>query len=85
MADTIQFPDPHHPFAGIPQINPNQIIAQNTERIAIGLDMLVGLLSEKWDYELKEEKVNGNTVLRWRPRGAEAPESESKEPSDSQA
>lgn len=83
MADTIQFPDPNNPFMGIPKIDNTQLIAQNTERIAFEMDLLVGLFADYLGYELKEEKTNGNTVLRWRPIGAETPESESKEPSDS--
>ena len=86
MANQIQFPDmndPNNPFRTIPQMNPQMMIAQNTERIAIGLDMLVGILAEHWGYDLKEEKLNGNPVLRWRPRGTEETESESKEPSNS--
>lgn len=85
MADQIQFPDHLKGIPGMPQINPQMMIAQNTERIAVGLDLLVGILSEEWGYDLKEEKLNGNTVLRWRRRGAEAPESESEESPDSQA
>ena len=86
MAEILQMPDPNNHFAGIPQINPNMIIAQNTERIAIGLDMLVGILAEKWEMDLKEAKDDhGNTVLRWRPRNTEETESEGKESTDREA
>lgn len=82
----IQFPDPNNPFAGIPQVNPNMVIAQNTERIAIGLDMLVGILAEKWEMDLKEAKdEHGNTVLRWRPRGTETTEGKGQESPNSEA
>lgn len=85
MGDVLHIPDQKNPFMGIPPINPNNEIAQNTERIAIGLDMLVGLLSEHWGYELKEEKLNGNTVLRWRPINSKETEGETKESTDSEA
>lgn len=82
----LQMPDPKNPFAGIPQVNPQMVIAQNTERIAIGLDMLVGILAEKWEMDLKEAKdERGNTVLRWRPRGTQETDSEGKKPTDSEA
>ena len=82
----IQFPDPNNPFASIPQVNPNMVIAQNTERIAIGLDMLVGILAEKWEMDLKEAKdEHGNTVLRWRPRGTETTEGKGQESPNSEA
>jgi hypothetical protein len=84
MAD--QFLGMNDPFNVIPQMNSQMMIAQNTERIAVGLDMLVGLLSEVYEYDLKEVKdENGKSLLRWRPRGTEATESESEESSDSQA
>ena len=86
MAEMLQMPDPKNPFAGIPQVNPNMVIAQNTERIAIGLDMLVGILAEKWEMDLKEAKDDhGNTVLRWRPRGAETTDDKTQESTDREA
>ena len=86
MADRLHMPDPNNPFAGIPQINSNSVIAQNTERIAIGLDMLVGILAEKWEMELTEVKdERGNPVLRWRPRSAKEAQGKGKESTDSKA
>ena len=86
MARQIQMPDPNNPFAGLPQINPNQIMAEQVGRLAVGMDMLVGLLSEHWGYELKEQKdEHGNTLLRWRPKGSEAASSEAEEPPSSEA
>ena len=74
------------------QFQPNlhtQINAQmgmDIQRLAVGMDMLVGLLSEKWGYELKESKdANGNTLLRWRPKGTEATEGEGEKFTDSEA
>lgn len=72
------------------QFQPNvQINAQagmDIQRLAIGMDMLVGLLSEYLGYELKETSDgNGNTILRWRPKGAETTEGSSEAPTSSEA
>ena len=67
------------------QPNPNQEIARHLERIAIGLDMLVGLLAEQNNMELEEVKHDGVTLLRWRPCGAEEAEGQGEESSDSEA
>ncbi len=83
MGQVLQFPQD-------PMINPNmQLQAQmsaDIQRIAIGIDMLVGLLATIHDLDLKEDKdEHGNTVLRWRARNAEGTQSESEESSDSKA
>lgn len=73
-------------FGQNPHAQANLQMGMDIQRIAVGLDMLVGLLSEYLGYDLKETKdEHGNIVLRWRPRGAEAPESEGEESADSQA
>ena len=60
--------------------------AENIQRIAVGIDMLVGLLAEHWGYELKETQDEyGNTLLRWRPKGAKATNGESETPTGSEA
>lgn len=65
---------------------PNLQMAADIQRIAIGLDMLVGLFSEKFEMELTEVKdEQGNTVLRWRPRGAEETQGKSEKSTDSKA
>ena len=60
--------------------NSNQFQSQMSAdilRIAVGIDMLVGLLSEKWGYELKEvNDEHGNTIFRWRAKDTEATEGE---------
>ena len=69
-----------------PQMHANIQMGMDIQRLAVGMDMLVGLLSEKWGYELKESKdANGNTLLRWRPKGTEATEGEGEKPTDSEA
>lgn len=83
MGQVLQFPQD-------PMINPNmQLQAQmsaDIQRIAIGIDMLVGLLATIHDLDLKEDKdEHGNTVLRWRARNAEGTQSKSEESSDSKA
>ena len=86
MAEMLHIPDPNNPFSSIPKADPRGLIAQNTERIAVGLDVLIGLLAEKWDMDLKEVKdEHGNAVLRWRPRSTETTEGETEEPTDSKA
>lgn len=60
-------------FAGFQPSIQEQILttmAQDTQRIAVGLDMLVGLLAEVHGYELKEvsKDEQGNTMVKWMPK-----------------
>ena len=73
-------------FGTIPQMQANVQMGMDIQRLAIGMDMLVGLLAEHWGYELKETKdEHGNTLLRWRPKGAEATDGESEASTGSEA
>jgi len=73
-------------FNTAPQRQAQMQYYADVQRIAIGMDMLVGLLAEKWQMSLQEEKdADGNVVLRWRPINPETTQSEGKEPTDSEA
>lgn len=73
-------------FGATPQRQAQMQYYADIQRIAIGIDMLVGLLAEKWQMALQEEKdAEGNVVLRWRAVSTETTESESEEPSNSEA